>query len=73
LNSLLKAVGAIALTAFNWARLIQKIYETDSLTCPGCSGKMMILSFIEVPEFIEKILKNLGFWDVKPRPLSVPS
>ncbi len=34
----------------NWARLIQKIYETDPLCCPKCSGKMKILSFIEDPE-----------------------
>ncbi len=31
----------------NWARLIQKIYEVDPLTCPKCSGTMKILSFIE--------------------------
>jgi len=23
----------------DWARLIQKIYKVDSLTCPKCSGK----------------------------------
>jgi hypothetical protein len=23
----------------NWARLIQKIYETDPLCCPRCSGR----------------------------------
>jgi len=29
---------------------------------------MKILSFIEGPEIIKKILKHLGLWDVKPRP-----
>ena len=29
---------------------------------------MKILSFIEAPELIEKILKHLGLWEVKPRP-----
>lgn len=24
----------------NWARLIQKIYEVDFLTCPQCQGLM---------------------------------
>jgi hypothetical protein len=38
------------------------------LTYPRCSGKMKILSFIEAPEFIEKILKHLGLWEVKPKP-----
>ena len=27
----------------NWARLIQKIYEVDPLTCPKCSGKMKVI------------------------------
>jgi hypothetical protein len=52
----------------NWARLIQKIYEVDPLTCPKCSGKMKVLSFIEDLEVIKKILKHLGLWDQKARP-----
>ncbi|MEE9556073.1 MAG: transposase, partial [Candidatus Adiutricales bacterium] len=44
----------------SWARLIQKIYEVDPLTCPKCHGKMKILSFIEDEEIIKKILKHLG-------------
>ncbi len=54
----------------SWARLIQKIYEVDPLTCPKCHGKMKILSFIEDEEIIKKILKHLGLWDVKQRPPS---
>jgi hypothetical protein len=34
----------------NWARLIQKIYQVDSLTCPKCSGKMKVISVIEDEE-----------------------
>ena len=52
----------------NWARLIQKIYEVDPLTCPKCSGKMKIISVIEDEQVIEKILKHLGLWDQKARP-----
>jgi len=52
----------------NWARLIQKIYEVDPLTCPKCQGRMKIISFIEDEELIEKILKHLGLWDFKARP-----
>jgi len=52
----------------NWARLIQKIYEVDPLTCPKCQGRMRIISFIEDGEVIKKILKHLGLWEVKPRP-----
>ena len=52
----------------NWARLIQKIYEVDPLTCPRCSGTMKVISVIEDEHIIGKILKHLGLWEVKPRP-----
>ena len=44
----------------NWARLIQKIYEVDPLTCPKCSGKIKIISMIKDEEVIKKGLKHLG-------------
>jgi hypothetical protein len=49
----------------NWARLIQKIYEVDPLTCPKCQGRVKILTFIEDEEVIKKILTHLGLWDIK--------
>ena len=52
----------------NWARLIQKNYEVDPLTCPKCSAKMKVISVIEDEEVIKKILKHLGLWEVNPRP-----
>ena len=52
----------------NWARLIKKIYEVDPLTCPKCQGKMRIISFIDDDVVIQKILKHLGLWFVKPKP-----
>ncbi len=52
----------------NWARLIQKIYEIDPLCCPACSGKMKVISIIERPDVIKKILRHLGLWDGKARP-----
>jgi len=66
--SILEPEGSSKAFRKNWARLIQKIYETDPLCCPKCSGKMKILSFIEDPEVIKKILKHLGLWDIKARP-----
>jgi hypothetical protein len=42
----------------NWARLIQKIYEINPLTCPKCHGPMAIIAFIEAEDVIEKILKH---------------
>jgi len=46
----------------NWARLIQKIYEIDPLTCSKCQGQMRTIAFIEDEKVIKKILKHLGLW-----------
>jgi len=43
--------------------LIRKVYETDPLTCPNCQGEMRIISFIDQPEVIKKILQHLGLWE----------
>ncbi len=53
----------------NWARLIQKIYNVNPLLCPKCSGSMKIISFIDDQQLVKKILKHLGLWDVKRKPL----
>ena len=37
----------------NWARLIQKIYETDPLTCPKCNDQMAVIAFIEDSDVIK--------------------
>ena len=66
--SIMEPEGSSKAFRKNWARLIQKIYEIDPLCCPKCSGKMKILSFIEDPEVIKKILKHLGMWTIKARP-----
>ena len=52
----------------NWARLIQKIYEVDPLTCPKCKGRMRIIAFIDDADVVKKILKHLGLWVQKARP-----
>jgi hypothetical protein len=31
----------------NWARLIQKVYEIDPLTCPKCQGTMKVIGSIK--------------------------
>jgi hypothetical protein len=53
----------------NWARLIQKIYEVDPLLCSRCQGSMRVIAFIEDEDVIKKILKHLGLWEVKRKPL----
>jgi len=62
----------------NWARLIQKRYEVDPLTCPQCQGPMRIIGIIEDQEVVDKILRHLGLWQTnrrpppKPKPLELP-
>jgi hypothetical protein len=52
----------------NWARLIQKIYDIDPITCTKCQGKIRIIAFVEDEEAIKKILNHLGLWEFKLRP-----
>ncbi len=46
-----------------WSHFIRKVYETDPLVCPKCSGKMRIISFIDRRDVIRKILEHLGLWE----------
>ena len=46
-----------------WSHFIRKVYETDPLTCPKCQGEMRIISFIDQPDVIKKILQHLGLWE----------
>jgi len=41
-----------------WSYFIRKVYETDPLTCPKCQGEMHIISFIDQPDVIRKILQH---------------
>ena len=66
--SILESEGSSKEYRKNWARLIQKIYEVDPLTCPKCSGEMKVISVIEDEDVMKKILKHLGLWDRKARP-----
>ena len=63
--SILEPDGSSSEYRKNWARLIQKIYEVDPLTCPKCSGKMKVISVLEDEDVIKKILKHLGLWTSK--------
>jgi hypothetical protein len=49
-----------------WARLIRKVYEADPMLCPRCGGEMRLMTLIEDPPIIEKILKHLRLWDPHP-------
>jgi len=53
----------------NWARLVQKVYEVDPLICPKCASEMRIVSFIQDPLVIRRILEHLGLWLANARPI----
>ena len=51
-----------------WARLIRKVYLADPLACPKCGGSLRIISFIDNPGAIERILRHLKLWHPQQRP-----
>jgi len=66
--NIIESDSAPAACRKSWARLIQKIYEVDPLTCPKCRGTMRIISTIEDQEAIKSILNHLGLWLIGSRP-----
>jgi len=42
----------------SWSYFIRKVYETDPLVCPKCSGEMDIISFIDQAEVIIHTKRN---------------
>jgi hypothetical protein len=52
-----------------WAALLKKVWDIDALKCPQCGGQMNVVSFIEQPSIIRRILKHLDLWkDARPPP-----
>jgi len=45
-----------------WAELIKLVYEVNPLQCPKCLHEMRIVSIINDPLVVEKILKHLDLW-----------
>ena len=46
-----------------WRELIKRVWESDPLLCPKCHNEMRIVSLIDDPEVIERILRHLGLWE----------
>jgi hypothetical protein len=46
-----------------WRELIKKIWEVDPLTCPRRGHEMKIISLINDPDVIERILRHLWLWN----------
>ena len=56
-----------------WAEIIRKVYDVDPLLCPSCVGRMKVISFIEDPKAIDKIICHLklSFQTERPPPSPV--
>jgi len=55
-----------------WRECIKKVWEVDPLKCPHCQGEMKIISFINEPEVIRKILEHLDLWRIPEQPRPPP-
>jgi hypothetical protein len=45
-----------------WRELIKMVWDADPLLCPKCQKEMRIVSLIDGPAVIERILRHLGLW-----------
>ncbi len=55
-------------TRISWARLLKRIFGVDVETCNLCGGKVKIISAIEDPKVIKKILDHIGLPSMAPAP-----
>jgi hypothetical protein len=56
-----------------WARLIKRVYKADPLLCRRCSRPLKIVSLIDTPSIIERILRPLKLWNRPERPPPAPA
>jgi hypothetical protein len=51
-----------------WAQRLGRVFNIDIETCPECAGKVKVISSIEDPRVIKKILDHLGLDSRAPTP-----
>jgi hypothetical protein len=56
--SALPLAGSARALCIDWASLLKRVYDIDVFECP-CGGRMRIISVIEEPTVIKKILDHL--------------
>jgi hypothetical protein len=52
----------------SWADLLSRTFQIDALACPGCGGRLPLISTIEHRAVIDKILRHLGLPTDTPEP-----
>jgi hypothetical protein len=63
-------VGTNKRPYFPWAELLRRIFRFDILACPDCGGRLRLVSTLEHPPVVEKILKHLSLPIQPPGPLA---
>ena len=43
-----------------WAKILKRVFDIDIQTCSKCGGQIKIISSIQNPQVIKKILTQLG-------------
>ena len=59
--------------SYTWRELMARAFLIDVLKCPVCSGRMKLISVIEDPRVIRKILNHLGLPTTIPTPVPARS
>ena len=57
-----------------WAELLRRVFDTDPLDCPNCSGRMRVVAAIMKADVVAAILESLGLETEPPtiRPARAP-
>jgi len=48
----------------SWARLLKKVFEVDMI-CPRCGTRLAVVSFVQDPEVVDRILRHVREEEVK--------
>ena len=54
--------------SLTWRECFKRIYEIDPLECPWCKGTMRIVSFIQDPHELKRIMDSLGLPEFRAPP-----
>ena len=57
---------------YQWAELLQRVFEIDALRCPRCGSRMRVLAAITDPSVARRILECIGL-PARAPPLQSPA
>ena len=73
-----EGAGAPRPRYWTWALLMRRAFDLDVLRCPRCAGRMQLITTIDDPAVIQRILAHLGLPGARedprpPLPLTAPA